>query len=78
MEKLNARQMAARRRVEREVAKDPEHYKKLGSKGGAAKVSKGIGKLPEEVRRELAKAGAKARHHKDDEEGPALSSSEDL
>lgn len=75
-QKRNARSIAARRRVEKEIAKDPEHYKKLGAKGGAAQVSKGIGRLPEEVRKELAKAGAKARHHKENAEEPEIPDSE--
>jgi len=64
---LTPRQMAARKRRDRELENDPEHYSKLGRKGGQKKVTKGIGKLSKEARSELAKTGAQARHRKSTE-----------
>jgi len=44
------------------LARDPNHFKKIGRKGGMARVSKGFAVMPLEKRREAAaKGGAKSR-----------------
>lgn len=63
-ETKNNYQKAARRRVERELADNPDKYKELGSKGGRAKVTKGIGSLSPERRLEISKAGQEAKRVK--------------
>lgn len=61
MEQENNYQRSARLRVERELAEDPDKYKKLGSKGGQAHVAKGFATLSLDARKEISKRGREAR-----------------
>lgn len=42
---LNNYQIAAKERARKALKEDPDHYKKLGSKGGKARVKKGFALL---------------------------------
>lgn len=64
-EEPTARQLAARRRVARELAENPNKYKDLGRIGGAVKVPKGVAKLTKTARYKRAKDAARHKYAKE-------------